>query len=301
VAMLNNNPIVTLDNFYVVTADANSAKRSYMTQIQLANKWADSIRMCLADTASVEHYVAMLTGRYPKAKIASESTFIGAANDVAVMPWGFTLPVELSQSLDTDAMHLNDTIEAVLTTDVPLQPHFISYLPAGTVALGHLVDAGPFNPNHFAGKRALMLNFFALKTPDGKEIPINGHILGGANNWRYVSVKPIQPNCLAECNSKATITSNTISFGPTTTNVTSVQQTTMPLAQKGTIIGAWRGLPEDVMTQDSFHRLLLSRDTGLVVPAGEPLMLQLNASSTIAINSAAPASGIQVSSVGIGM
>jgi len=300
VTMMNRNPVVTLDNFYIVTADANSAKRNHMTQLQLAQKWADSIKMCLADAAMVDKYIAMLTGRYPQVKEVSSAA---TSTDVAVLPWGTTLPVQLSADLITDAMRLGDPVQAVLSTDVPLGPHFNTYLPAGTVALGQLDDATPFNCNDFAGKHALTFNFYALQTPDGKQIPINGHIVGGANVWRYVSVNPIKANCCAEKKTEAKITANQIAFGPANT-INEVNTTTTisaPMAQKGCIVGAWRGLPEDQMTQEGFHRLLLTPKTGIEIAAGEPMMLQLSSSSSIAVSTPVEAAGTQVSSLGYGM
>src|SRR5277367_6465000 len=83
VSMMNRNPIVTLDGFYIVTADGNSAARNRMTQLELAHKWADSIRFCLADAKSIENYIAMLTGRYPKSKVVAEAA---TSTDVAVLP-----------------------------------------------------------------------------------------------------------------------------------------------------------------------------------------------------------------------
>lgn len=296
VGMMNRNPIVTLDGFYIVTADANSAERNGMTQLQLAQKWADSIRFCMADAEAMKNYIAMLTGRYPNRTASTVNA--GRSTDVAVLPWGMNLPVRLTAPLNTDNMRFGDTVTAELTTDVPLEPKFNAYLPAGTVALGNLVDAKPFNPNNFAGKRAAMVDFYALQTPDGSQIPINGHILGGANTFRYVTVNPIKSACCAEL-PKAQISGSTISMGNTT--VTTQSMTVKhPFAQAGTITGAWRSNPIDFQAQESFHRLMLTRDTGMIIPAGVPLTLQLNSSSSIAVNSAVPASGTQVSAIGVG-
>jgi hypothetical protein len=306
VSMLNNNPILTLDHFYIVTADGNSAKRNHMTQMELAHKWADSIRMCLADSQAVKNYISMLTGKYPKTAIKEGF----GATTVSVLPFGALLPIELTQPLDTGNLMLNQPIEAALTTDVPLQPLFNSYIPAGTVALGHLVNPGRYNVNHIAGKEGLMVSFFALRTPDGKEIPIDGHVLGGfrqvdermlggVNRTHYISVQPIQPNCLVTKTS-AVITDNTIAFGPAVTTST----TCCGAAQKGTIVGAWRGLRQDALTQDEtqyFNALILTRKPGHIIPAGEPLMLQLSSSSSIAVASPLPAAGAEVASVGVGM
>jgi hypothetical protein len=158
-----------------------------------------------------------------------------------------------------------------------------------------------------------MLSFYALQTPDGKQIPISGQVYGGANHWRYVSALPLQPNCCLESN-KATITKSTISFAPGTSSTTTVTHTACgPTAQGGTIVGAWLGdregdaldcmRPVDYIYDDDnkYDRMIISRDTGLIMPLGAPMMLRLNNTSSIAVSSATAAAGVQVSSLGIGM
>ena len=138
VATMNRNPIVTLDNFYIVTADGNSAARAGITQLQLAEKWANSLRDCLADKVAVKKYLSMLTGNFPK-KTATAST--GSREDVAIAPRGMDFPVQLGFSLRARTAKLGDAIQAVLRTDVPLGPDYTTYLPAGTKAIGELVYA----------------------------------------------------------------------------------------------------------------------------------------------------------------
>jgi hypothetical protein len=288
VAMMNNNPVVTLDNFYIATADGNSAARNNMTQLELAQKWADSIKFCLADANAINNYLSMLTGRYAQ-KTTTASITIN--KDVAVAPRGMAFPVQLGTTLATAAAMPGDKVQAVISTDVPLGPNFTSYIPAGTVALGEVMSAAPYNTNNYAGKHALTLSFYALKTPDGKEIPIDAHIQGGVNSWRYVSVNPIAPIC---CGEKATRIEARDEYG----NLKIIALT----AGKGEIAGAWRGMPQDQQTQEGFRRLLLSDRSGLVIPAGEPMFLQLNATTSIAVNSAPEVNTSEmISSVGIGM
>lgn len=287
VSMMNRNPVVTVDNFYIVTADGNSATRAGMTQLQLAQKWADSIRFCLADAGAINNYLAMLTGKYAVKQTAS----VTINKDVAVAPYGMNFPVQLANAVALDAARPGDRIQAVVSSDIPLGPHYTSYLPAGTLALGELTAAAPFNPNNFAGKDALTINFYAFRTPDGKEIPINGHILGGVDTWRYVSVNPVVPNC---CGDKV----NKVQIRRADGNIATVSLT----GAKGEIGGAWRGMPVDQQTHEGFHRMLLTDNSGLVIPAGEPMFLQLSATTSIAVNTAAHVkTNTSISSVGIGM
>ena len=288
VQMMNNNPIVTVDHFYIVTADGNSAARANMTQLDLAQKWADSIKFCLADAKAMDKYTAMLTGKFVQKTTVSSLTI---NKDVAVAPRGMALPVQLANTLATAVAQPGDSVQAVLSTDVPLGPNFTSYIPAGTVALGEVESATPYSVNHLAGKRAVTLTFFALKTPDGKEIPITGHIQGGVNSWRYVSIKPLSPVC---CGEKGKTVEARDEYG----NLKTVLLT----ASKGEIGGAWKGLPQDQETKEGFRRLLLSKNNPLVIPAGEPMFLQLSATSSIAVNAAPQVQTSEmISSAGIGM
>jgi hypothetical protein len=288
VGMMNRNPIVTLDHFYIVTADGNSATRAGMSQRQLAQKWADSIRFCLADANAINNYIAMLTGKYAVKQTVSSVTI---NQDVAVAPAGMNFPVQLASALVLDSARVGDPIQAVLSTDVPLGPNYTSYLPAGTLALGQLVSAEPFVPNHFGGKNALTFNFYAFKTPDGKDIPINGHILGDVDKWRYVSLNPIEPNCCGEKTTK-------VLLHKPDGNIETVSLTGV----RGEIGGAWRGMPVDQQTQSGFRRMLLTDTKGLVLPAGEPMFLQLNATTTIAVNAAPMVqTNTSISSAGIGL
>ncbi len=293
VRMMNHNPIVTLDNYYLVTADKNSATRNGISQLALAERWAESIRRCLADTAMVDKYISMLTGDNGK----SESTAAYNRTDVAVLPWGTNLPVTLQTHISVPDAVLGLPVKAALTTDVPLGPGFCAYLPKGTVALGKLVDGEPYNPNNYAGHHVLMPYFYALKAPDGAEIPIDGHLLGGVNSWRAVTIVPLQP---AYDKRVAAVKYVDVNEGVSTngtggTKLLSVdkqevvESNSLP-AYNGVISGGWRGLPEDAIAQEGFPRLLLSPKSRLFIPAGTRMTLQLAASTSIAVSSAAPPS-----------
>lgn len=291
VAFQNHNPIVVVDGYYVATADKNSAIRAGVSQPALAEQWADSIRHCLSDSLMLNKYISMLTGESNKETLKTAAL---TRTDVAVMPWGMLLPVSLSNGISFPSCELGMPISAELTNDVPLGPGFSCYLPKGTVALGKLVDAKPFNPNNFAGKGALMPYFFALRTPDGAEIPINGHILGGDDFWRKISIQPLEVAAdkrvvaerFVDVNEGVTETGTGGSKMVTITKETIVGK---PLtAYNGEIAGGWRGVVEDQDIQARFPRLTLNPHKALYIPGGQRMMLQLGSTSSIAVNSAAP-------------
>lgn len=58
-------PVITLGGYQVVTVDAANAKAANTTPALLAQKWADGLRQNLQDQASVDSYVAQLSGNFP--------------------------------------------------------------------------------------------------------------------------------------------------------------------------------------------------------------------------------------------
>ena len=94
VLVVNRNPVVTLDGFHIATADGNSAARNRMTALQLAQKWADSIKFCLADASAMDKYLSMLTGNYAQVAAAPRSEM------VAYVPAGTFLPIKLVTPID---------------------------------------------------------------------------------------------------------------------------------------------------------------------------------------------------------
>lgn len=275
VEISNRHPIVTLDGYHVVTADENSAQRNRLTRMELAEKWADSIRMCLANAAEVNKYLSMLTGKFPTVKKAAFTI----QEKVAIAPSGMYFPVQLATPLSTELSREGDPIELVLSTDVPLQTdplkcEMAAYLPKGTVVRGTLTDASQHTPNDFAGKDALVPHFMTMVTPDGKHIPIDGHIMGAVNAWKFTEVKPERAE---SCDSLSMIKEHAM---------------THVLPGKGEIVGGWRGERVDALTLSPYQRFVLSKtyrrigegnDRLLVVPAGAPMFLQLSATTTIAI------------------
>jgi len=259
VQVVNRNPTVQLDGMHIATADGNSATRNRMTQMQLAEKWAEAIRLCLSDVAAVDRYLSMLTGNYPKTAVGPRT------EEVAYLPAGKFLPVKLACPINGELARVGDKIEAVLSTDVPVQTtysatRYEAYLPAGSVALGRFIDAS----NSYLGKNALGIEFSELRTPDGEIIPINAHILGGVGTWVVTEVDPVQTQCssfqrsLEEKGAKA-------------------------LSYKGEICGGWRGYPYAAGQGIPYQKMVISRKAPISVAAGEPMILQLEAPTALAV------------------
>lgn len=268
VMVVNRNPVVTLDGFHIATADGNSAARARMTQMELAQKWADSIKFCLADAAAIDKYLSMLTGKYPQ---QAQGAY---RDEVAYAPAGMFLPIKMVSCINSETALPGDRIEAVISTDVPLRTDYHgseigAYLPAGSVVVGEMIDA----TNSFLGKRALGVRFNEIRTPDGEAIPINAHVLGGIGTWVHLNTDPQ----VAECGGTASVLRDELSKG--------LQEKTLArvIPSKGQICGGWRGYPQEAGLGIPYMKLVFKRKTGITVPSGEPMVMQLTAPTTIAL------------------
>lgn len=259
VELVNNNPTVRLDGLHIATADGNSAAREGMTQMQLANKWADAIRFCLSDVAALQRYLSSLTGNFPK-KVA-----IPAREEVAYIPAGKFLPIKLSCPINAATAQVGDKLEAMISTDVPLQTTYYgnrydAYIPEGSVVVGRYVDAS----NAYLGKGALGMQFDEIRTPSGESIPINAHILGGPSTWVVTPVTPERTHC-------------------STLSRTLEDRGAAALPARASICGGWRGYPIAQGPNMPYQKMVLSRKAPIAVSVGTPMILQMTAPTAISL------------------
>jgi hypothetical protein len=150
-------------------------------------------------------------------------------------------------------------------------------------------SALPYVPNGYAGKDALTVNFYEFRTPDGQRIPIDAHIYGSVNSARKVSIKPLFAQCCLN--------------GTTVKDLSFIKINVAPA--KGNVVGSWKGVSSDPKgdtksmhkltgafdernwasgLEFSMPRLIFdTREANLVVPTGAPMLLQLSATTTIAV------------------
>lgn len=64
ITYVKGSPVITLGGYKVVEVDAANAKAYGTSPALLAKKWADGLRNSLVDQASVDSYIAQLTGEY---------------------------------------------------------------------------------------------------------------------------------------------------------------------------------------------------------------------------------------------
>lgn len=254
-------PVLTLGGYQVVTISSADADAAHTTATALAQQWADSLRQALSNRASVDRYVAQITGGYPSpapsvasadgnasppyppksnnydsfnSNGAPPNNYQGSANGyggppqnnygggygggnyqgsvnnnnygggyggsnynnyppqggppqgyrqgrVAYAPAGQIIPITLATSIATNVARSGDLIQANITQNVILGD---STIPAGSVVIGQVTEAE-------AGRRLtrsgeLQIKFNRIRTPDGTETPITGHLTGKINKLREV-------------------------------------------------------------------------------------------------------------------
>jgi hypothetical protein len=97
---------------------------------------------------------------------------------VVYAPAGLVMPVALKTSISTQAASPGDLIEAALTDNVNLGD---SSIPPGTTLVGQVVNA---KGGGFLGRAGMLeVKFNRMRTPDGQEVPISAHIVGGIGKY----------------------------------------------------------------------------------------------------------------------
>lgn len=255
IRVYNNLPNVELGGYHIATADTNSAIRANMTCMQLAEKWAASIKQCLADSETVEKYVSTLT----TSTKSIEQAMVADRKHIAVIPSEFRMPIKLASKFYFDGTNVGENVTAVLSKDTPLGPQFDTYIPAGTLFHGAVVDAGIYSYNHFPNRNAVTIQFNCMETPDGQQIPIKGHIVGGVNQFEIAKKPSADAQGAVDLSSAKSI------------------------ATKGLIAGAWVGdaLPKD--EQARLPRLFMNRGSVFDIMPEQDLELQTSATTSISV------------------
>jgi len=272
VGIVNRNPVVLFNEKLIATADGNSAARLNVSQVELANRWADTLKDYLQTLMVSSKKSADSTRAFAKSNV------IATREEVAVLPIDMTLPIELTDAIvAADAFH-GQAIDALLSTDVPLGPSFKTYLPAGSHVRGELAYAADYAPNHYGGKGALTPHFYSIRTPDGKDIPIDAYVMGDISEWKTISVKPVQ----AVCCDKASLI-----------DVTARREELKP--SRGEVVGGWRGfsdhynevgftgLPSYRSSSLNYNGLIIPKNSFAVIPGHAPMLLRTATTSSIAV------------------
>lgn len=97
---------------------------------------------------------------------------------VQYVPAGLTFPVTLQTSISTDVARSGDQVQATLNQPIMLGN---SQIPAGTIVMGTVTDA---RSGGFMGRAGMLgVKFNRLRTPNGQEVPMSAHIVGGIGKY----------------------------------------------------------------------------------------------------------------------
>ena len=299
VTYVNGMPVLTLGGYHVATVDGASAKQAGMTPALLAQRWATALRTALSDSASVNAYVAHLTGDFgatpavaqtPAASptntpyfnnSASPNTFATQPQQQAAMPTyhqarivyapaGLVIPATLSTSIATNVAQPGDLIQAKTSQAIILGD---SQIPVGTTLIGQVSDS---KAGKFLGRSgSLDITFTRLRTPDGQEAPLSAELIGGIAKYDSTTGTPNSfkgetwKGKAVQAGVRGAIGAGTgAALGTAIGAIAGGGRGAGHGAWSGTAIGAGLGVAQS---------LLARKGKDVVVQSGTPIQLKLNA------------------------
>lgn len=156
---MNGAVVITLDGRKVATVDANSASREGLSVDALADKWANSLKNFLSDSARTQSYLLSLKNPHQvEANVAIVERKLYA-------PAGTTLPIVLTSALSPATIKSADVVEGVVHEQVVLGNYAI---PAGTKVVGKVAEIRP---------DTYTVKFDRLMTPSGADMPITASLV----------------------------------------------------------------------------------------------------------------------------
>ncbi|MDZ4837296.1 MAG: hypothetical protein SGJ27_26215 [Candidatus Melainabacteria bacterium] len=253
VRIKNRLPVVELNGYHIATADQNSAIRKHMTEMELAEEWASSIRDCLSDSAAIEKYVAGL-----QAPVKVGAGLVKTQKHIAVVSPETRMPIKMLSAFHFDGTTTGDSVTAVLSRDIPLGPGFDTYIPAGTLVHGAVVSADEYAFNGFPAPTSVTIQFSKLETPDGQQIPIQAFVVGGVNEFEIARKEQVDPQGALDL-------------------------TTGAKPSRGLISGAWIGYQYPKDEQSRLPRMFMDRGAVFDIGVNEELQLETTATTSISI------------------
>lgn len=253
VRVKNRLPVVELNGYHIATADQNSAARKGVSEMALAEDWAQSIKDCLTDSGAIEKYVAGLT---VPTKLGAG--LVKTQKHIAVVSPETRMPIKMLSAFHFDGTTSGDSVTAVISRDVPLAPGFDSYIPAGTLVHGAVVNADEYAFNGFPKPTAVTIQFSKLETPDGQQLPIQAFVVGGVNQFEIAKKEQVDPQGALDLR-------------------------TNPKSSRGLISGAWIGYQYAKDEQARLPRMFMDRGALFNIGINEELQLETTATTSIAI------------------
>lgn len=280
-------PVLTVGGYYIGTVDNASAKAAGTTPATLAQRWADNIRSIVADTGSIQAYVAQLTGgdrSQPMAQLPPSNSNSVTVPDtttstpyrgrVVYMPAGMQFPVVLQTALSSETARPGDMIQARLDQPIAMGD---TTIPAGTVFTGRVTDAEPGQRLWNGAAAQLGVQFDTMRMPDGTSTPIVGRIAGGLTaNQQQSLLGKLESNRLTRSAVR----------GAAGAGIGAALGTAI-----GAIAGGGRGLGRGAWSGAAIggglglvQGLILSKGKNIVIPSGQTLQVQLDAPASVSVS-----------------
>lgn len=270
-------PVVTLGGYHVITVDKNTARAMGMTPTALANLWAGKLRTALNNSASVDAHIASIVGDTTfAATIPDEEQFVSVPQTTTIqLPVGMRLPVTLLSGINARTTEIGDVIQARLSSDINLGGGQV--VPAGTLVLGRVT------PAPYGGNGAVQVNFDQLRLANGATIPISASIVGGVRAEQERSMLGgLQQNTLGRVVTRGAVGAGLGAALGTGIGAIVAGSSRRVSAGKGLGTGAWMGAAIGGGL-GALSGLLLRPNTSVAFPAGQSLVLELNAPASVAV------------------
>lgn len=321
-------PVITLGGYKIVEVDAGNAKAYGVSPALLAKKWADALRNSLVDQASVESYVAQLTGEYSNsapavaqappvrqqsyAQTAPSDYYQTGGAQQALPPQGYGAPMYgqaqygapqgYRQGRVTYApagLTIPIALQTAISTQVAKPGDLIQATINQSVMLGDSqIPAGSLvigtvtdaSAGKYLGRASsLTIKFNRLRTPDGIETPLTAHLVGGIG--KYVDGGSDQDDTLRGETWKTKVGQAGIrgAIGAGTGAALGTAVGAIAGGRGGVGRGAWSGTAIGAGAGVA-QSLLLRKGKEVTIPSGTQMQLQLDAPMTIA-GGGAPMSG----------
>lgn len=298
VSYVNGMPVLTLGGYHVATVDSATAKQSGVTPALLAERWASALRSALADRASVDAYIAHLTGESTQPTVASapQATPANSFNSpasyqqpqfnhnvpantnnaynpvpsyqgrVVYAPAGLVIPATLSTAISTDVARPGDVIQASVSQAIILGD---SQIPVGSKLLGQIAES---QSARFLGRTGTInITFTRLRTPDGQEAPISASLIGEIDKYDADAGNTLKGQTWKGKALKAGV-QGTIGAGTGAALGTAIGA--IAGGGRGAGHGAWSGTA--IGAGVGLAHSLLSKGKNVVIQSGTPIQLKLD-------------------------
>lgn len=192
---------------------------------------------------------------------------------VAYAPAGLVIPITLSTGIATQVAKSGDVIQATISQAVMLGD---SMIPMGSVITGNITDSEAGKMLGRSG--ALGIKFNSLRTPDGQQVPISAHLIGGIGKYTSAGDDTIHGETwkgkVASAGIRGAVGAGTgAALGTAVGAIAGGGRGAGRGAWSGTAIGAGVGVVDS---------LILRKGKDVQIPAGTNMQLQLDAPVSLA-------------------